>query len=62
MYTAPTLSLEVDLDLVFIYEILLDNCPTAILKALESLPINDILTITTTITTTTPTTTTLSGI
>jgi hypothetical protein len=56
MHVALTLGLIVNLDLVFVYKILLNNCPTAILKALESLPVSDIITVAVTITAT------LSGI
>jgi hypothetical protein len=62
MHTAPALGLIVDLNLVFVYEILLDNCLIAILKALESIPVNNIITIAATIIATLTTTITLSSI
>jgi hypothetical protein len=44
-YAAPASDLVVDLDLVFVCEILLDQCPSAILEVLESLPVNTIVTV-----------------
>jgi hypothetical protein len=61
-HAAPAPGLEVDLDLVFVCEILPDNCPTAVLKALESIPVNDIVTVAATITAAPASTVTPSGI